>query len=146
MFDEENQVEEPVLATEKAAEEAPVEIVNVAVAEAEAPSTNEEGQTVITGPKKEKSPRVSNMHTKEDNVVGSRAADRALKNKKAAPKKEKSNDKTVAVWSDKNIRWTGVGTLTKGYNIVSEEAANEWLKKEGIRKATPEEVAAYFGK
>ena len=31
-------------------------------------------------------------------------------------------------------------------NIVSKEAAEKWLKREGIRKATPEEVATYYGK
>jgi len=50
----------------------------------------------------------------------------------------------TALWSNKNIRWTGVGALTKGYNIVSEEASKKWLTRQGVRNATPEEVATYF--
>lgn len=135
-------------ATKKAAEEAPVEISNVIIEEMDNNSTTEDGQTVITGPKKMKPARVSNMHSKdESNTIGSRAADRALNNRfkeqKAARQQE---EKKIAIWSDKNIRWTGVGSLTKGYNIVSEEAADKWLDKEGIRKATPQEVATYYGK
>jgi len=133
--------------TKKAAEEAPVEISNVIIEEVDNNSTTEDGQTVITGPKKMRPARASNMHSKdESNTVSSRAADRALNRfveQKAARQQE---EKKIAIWSDKNIRWTGVGSLTKGYNIVSEEAADKWLDKEGIRKATPQEVATYYGK
>lgn len=130
-------------ATKKAAEEAPVEIESVVVEEAKV--STEEGQEVITGPKKPKPARSSNMKSNEENTLSSRAADAALAKKVDTAKEEPEAEK-VALWSEKNIRWSGVGTLTKGYNIVDEEAAEQWVTKAGIRKATPQEVAAHYGK
>lgn len=129
-------------ATKKVAESTPIE--NVVIEQMDNNSVNDDGQQVITGPKKVKPTRVSNMHSKEDvGVVASRAADRK------APRVAESKDdekKKVALWSEKNIRWSEVGTLSKGYNIVAKEAAEKWLSRDGIRKATPKEVAAYYGK
>lgn len=51
----------------------------------------------------------------------------------------------VALYSPKNIYWPNVGKLKKGYNIVSIDKAEQWLKKEGIRSVTPEEVARGYG-
>jgi hypothetical protein len=127
----------------KAAEESTV-IESVSIEEAKETKTDE-GQTVITGPKRARAPRQSNMHTKEDGIVGSHAADSALKRKVAPVEKEDKREK-IALWSSKNVRWTGIGELSKGYNIVTKEAAEKWLAKEGIREATPEEVATYYGK
>jgi len=133
--------------TKKVAEESTV-VENVVIEEAKEVKT-EEGQTVISAPKRPRAPRTSNMHTKDDGIVGSHAADRALEDApKASAKKEsqKPSEQKVALWSGKNIRWSGVGELSKGYNIVKEEAAEKWLTRDGIRKATPEEVASYYGK
>ena len=133
-------VEEKVTATEKVAEKTSlvqkVKIEGV---------VNEEGQKIITGPKKSKPVKNSNMKQNDDNILGSRAADRSF-NKLISDETPKKNNDKVALWSNKNIRWTGIGALTKGYNIVTEEASEKWLDKDGIRKATPEEVATYFGK
>jgi len=130
---------------EKVAEEvAVVEKVNI-VEHNDAP-VNDDGQKVVAGAKKTKSPRTSNMQAKEDNTLGSRAADAALNRKVDTTKTEPEVDEKVALWSEKNIRWTEVGTLTKGYNIVTKEAAAKWLDKAGIRKATAQEVATYYGK
>lgn len=133
-------------AAKKAAKEAPVAIENVVVEEMDNNSETEDGQTVITGPKKAKAARNSNSFTNEDGVVGSRAADHALNAKVDTETKKKDDKDKVAVWSNKNIRWTGVGALSKGYNIITKEAAEMWLTREGIRSATPEEVAAHYGK
>jgi hypothetical protein len=102
---------------------------------------------VISSPKKAHTDGpVSNTATSADGVIGSKAADRVFE-KPAAPVQEKSvPTNKIALWSDKNIRWTGVGTLAKGYNIVNKEAADKWLVREGIREATPEEVATHYGK
>lgn len=130
-------------ATKKTAEK--VEIVqNVNIEEMDNNSVTEDGQKVITGPKKTRKPRKSNSFITENGAIGSRAADFALNNKintTVAP----SEEEKVAIWSSKNIRWTGVGTLSKGYNIVTKEAADVWLGIQGIRNATPEEVASYYG-
>lgn len=133
-------VEEKVTATEKVAKETPV-VQKVKIEGV----VNEEGQKIITGPKKAKPVKNSNMKQNDDNILGSRAADRSF-NKLISEEAPKKNNDKVALWSNKNIRWTGIGALTKGYNIVTEEASEKWLDKDGIRKATPEEVATYFGK
>ncbi len=52
----------------------------------------------------------------------------------------------VALLSTRNLHWDAVGTLKIGYNIVTKGASEKWLTKSGIRIATPEEVAAHFGK
>lgn len=59
---------------------------------------------------------------------------------KAGPKKS-----TVAIFSERNVSWIGVGAISKGYNIVTAEAAKQWLTRKHVREATPEEVAAEFG-
>ena len=131
--------------TKVVAEETSVDNVSVQ----EAVVDNDEGQKVISGPKRAKAPRKSNTKVDEDGVIGSNAADYALRNapKPSAPAvKEQPNPEKVALWSAKNIRWTGVGELSKGYNIVTKEAADKWLTKTGIREATPKEVATYYGK
>ena len=131
--------------TKAVAEDLPVDNVSVQEAVVE----NDEGQKVIAGPKRARAPRKSNTKVSEDGIIGSNAADYALRN---APKPsaervvEKPDQDKVAVWSAKNIRWTGVGELSKGYNIVTKEAADKWLTKAGIREATPEEIATYYGK
>lgn len=51
----------------------------------------------------------------------------------------------VAIFSPKNIYWPKVGTIKKGYNIVTLEKAEQWLTKSGIRSASPEEVAREYG-
>lgn len=52
---------------------------------------------------------------------------------------------TVAIFSERNVSWIGVGQISKGYNIVTQEAAKQWLTRNHVREATPEEVAAEFG-
>jgi hypothetical protein len=60
-------------------------------------------------------------------------------------KKEKVIKETVAVYSPKNIYWSGVGKVLKGYNIVEKHNAEKWLTKPGMRIADPEEVAKEYG-
>ena len=52
----------------------------------------------------------------------------------------------VALYSKGNIHWNGVGSLEKGYNIVTKEAAVKWLTRNSVREATPKEVAKHYGK
>lgn len=67
--------------------------------------------------------------------------------KKTAVKKtaKKSTDPTTAIYSSKNVVWEGVGKVEKGYNIVTEKAAEKWLTRSHVRLATPEEVAREYG-
>lgn len=67
---------------------------------------------------------------------------------KAKPAKveSKTSVNKVAIYSSKNVTWSGVGKVYRGYNIVTEDVANKWLTRDHIRPATPEEVAQEFGK
>lgn len=132
--------------TKKVVEETP-EILDASIEEAVLEDKTEDGQTVITGPKKQKAPRKSNTKANNDGVVSSNAADYALTKKQdlQEKKKEKESEK-VALWSASNVRWSGVGSLSKGYNIINKEAAEKWLGRNGVREATPEEVATHYGK
>jgi len=125
-------------ATKQVAETAPVD--NVSIEEAVV------DQTVITGPEQAPSSPASNMHSNPEGVVGSQVADRTF-NKliDSDPAPVVVVDGMTAVYSAKNLRWSEVGTLTKGYNIVTKEAAEKWLTLAGTREATPEEVATYYG-
>lgn len=90
--------------------------------------------------------------TSEKQAVGS-VASGAIGVTTAAPrpapvKKAAKGEKveTVAIHSTKNVTWEGVGKVYRGYNIVSKEAAEQWLTRSHTRTATPEEVAKEFGK
>ena len=104
--------------------------------------------------------------TSDENVISSGSANRKGGKKKSAlvtnesgalvsGKAEKLNKKEtvtakksegVAIYSTKNVSWQGVGNISKGYNIVSEEEAARWQTRGHVRLATPEEVAAAYGK
>ena len=68
--------------------------------------------------------------------------------KKAKVVKEEEEQPTdkVAVYSLKNLSWNGVGTLNRGYSILTKEESEKWLKHKAVRKATPREVATHYGK
>ena len=51
----------------------------------------------------------------------------------------------VALYSTKSVRWEEVGTLNRGYNIVTQKQADKWLTRSHVRTATPEEVKKAFG-
>ena len=60
--------------------------------------------------------------------------------------KPKDQVEKVALYSDRNIYWDGLGDLKVGYNIVSKEAPEKWITRKAVRIAQPEEVASYYGK
>lgn len=74
-------------------------------------------------------------HHDENNVFVSASADKKPKKEPVA----KVTDK-VAIFSEKNLFWEGVGRVIRGYNIVEADAAEKWLTKDGIRKATKDEI------
>jgi hypothetical protein len=61
-------------------------------------------------------------------------------------KEEKAPIEKIALYSDRNIYWGGLGELKVGYNIVSKEASEQWITRKAVRIAQPEEVASYYGK
>jgi len=77
-------------------------------------------------------------------VIGATKAPRSPEKKKAA--KPATKAETVAIYSTKNVTWSEVGKVYRGYNIVEKDAAEKWLTRSHIRIATPEEVAKEFGK
>jgi cell division protein FtsN len=65
---------------------------------------------------------------------------------KAAPKKEEPKPQPTAVYSEGKLVHPALGRLDKGYNIVTPEQANEWMKiSTKVKMATPEEVAIAYG-
>jgi len=102
---------------------------------------SEEAVNVISSDKAATSPNLS-VTSNEENVIGSASAD---KKETVKPSAAKEQDK-VAIHSTKNVSWSGVGNLSRGYNIVTKAAAEKWLTRYYTRIATPEEVARDFGK
>ena len=104
------------------------------------------GDGVIQAPQRKRNPQ-SNVKPDEDGVFKSRAADRALSKKQPVDDGfEEEEVEKVALFSKGTIRWQDVGELTKGYNIVTKEAAEKWLTRKTVREATPQEVANFYGK
>jgi len=52
----------------------------------------------------------------------------------------------MALYSERNLHWNGVGALVKGYNIVTKEDSVKWLTHKAVREASPKEVARHYGK
>ena len=101
-------------------------------------------QPVVEAPAYQAPEEVQALGSVADGVIGASTAPKAPeKNKslKAAKVKE-----TVALYSTKNVSWSEVGKVYRGYNIVEKDAAEKWLTRSHIRIATPEEVAKEFGK
>ena len=59
--------------------------------------------------------------------------------KNSAPK---ISSEKVAVFSEKNAYWEGLGRLSRGHNIVSREDSEKWLTLGYVREATPDEIKA----
>ena len=103
----------------------------------------ETAQPVVEAPAYQAPEEVQALGSVADGVIGASTAPKAPeKNKslKAAKVKE-----TVALYSTKNVSWSEVGKVYRGYNIVDKDAAAKWLTRSHIRTATPEEVAKEFG-
>ena len=82
----------------------------------------------------------------DENVIGSNG--RGLTNDVKTDKvlKLENEEEKVAIYSSKNVSWSGIGKVLKGYNIVTKSISEKWLQRDHIRIATPEEVAKDFGK
>ena len=51
----------------------------------------------------------------------------------------------VAIHSTKSVHWQEVGSVSRGYNIVTKKQADKWLTRSHVRIATPEEIQKAFG-
>ena len=130
--EEQVHVEAPVV-------EAPVEHVEEPVVEpvVEAPVVE---APVVEAPAAEEP--VQSLGFTETGAIGSMAAD--------GPKKEPKPavvdlSEKVALHSTKSVRWEEVGSISKGYNIVTKAQADKWLTRKHVRIASPEEVQKAFG-
>jgi hypothetical protein len=104
----------------------------------------EEVQPVVEAPAYQAPEEIQALGSVSEGVIGATTAAVASprkKKEKAAEVKEK-----VALYSTKNVTWSEVGKVYRGYNIVDKDAAEKWLTRSHIRIATPEEVAREFGK
>jgi hypothetical protein len=124
-------------------EEAPAveHVVEDTVVEEEHAPVHEEA---IEAPVYEAPEEVQALGSVAEGVIGATTAPKAPEKKKPA-KPESKKDK-VAIYSTKNVTWSEVGKVYRGYNIVDKDAADKWLTRSHIRVATPEEVAKEFGK
>jgi len=67
-------------------------------------------------------------------------AKKTMEKKENFVNKGSVNKEKVAIYSSKNLSWSGVGKLIKGYNILDKDTADKWLEKNAVRLATPEEI------
>jgi len=98
-------------------------------------------EDVIGSPKPKSTKKAASKKAVANDAIGSMSAENANVVSKPAP----VGKVTVAIHSTKNVNWGGVGTVKKGYNIVSKQQADQWLTRKHIRLATPEEVAQEYG-
>jgi hypothetical protein len=135
---EEEVVETPVV------EEAPVETPAEPEVEAPAPVVEEPVSAITTPTYDSHVEEVPALGPVGDGAIG---ATTTVRQPRSAKKKaEVLVSEKVAVYSTKNVTWSEVGKVYRGYNIVSKDASEKWLTRSHIRLATPEEVAKEFGK
>ena len=99
---------------------------------------------VVQAPSYQAPEEVQVLGSVAEGVIGATKTPKSPEKKKVA--KVKENTETVAIYSTKNVLWSEVGKVSRGYNIVEKDAAEKWLTRSHIRTATPEEVAKEFGK
>lgn len=115
----------------------------------EKPVLDEEPKNVITsGSQRSGKPKeeISGLTSITNGVIGTGTVKPKPKQKAGVNVSGKPEVEKVAVYSTKNVTWNGVGKVYRGYNIVTPEAADQWLTRSHIRMATPLEVAQEFGK
>lgn len=79
-----------------------------------------------------------------DGVIGSTRVTTAKPKPQVTNQDANSDAEKVAIYSSRNVFWEGVGTVNRGYNIMTQAKANKWLTRDHVRLATPEEVAKEY--
>jgi len=137
-IEEESVFEAPVF-------EAPVVTEPVAEFIEETPVVEEAPEVdAIEAPAYKAPEEVQALGSVADGVIGATTAPK--ESRKSSKKFPTEKKETVALYSTKNVTWSEVGKVYRGYNIVEKDAADKWLTRPHIRIATPEEVAKEFGK
>jgi hypothetical protein len=146
-----NEIKEPNLAEEELAEEANIEESDLDVSKP-LPEKTEDIKIVAVGPDSINvisSPKPSTSSKPglgyvENGVMGSTLIPKSFDKKPAKSDSIKKDSEKVAIHSTKNVTWSEVGKVYRGYNIVTKEQADKWLTRDHTRIATPEEVAKEF--
>ena len=84
------------------------------------------------------------MATVEGGAIGSTRVTTAKPKPQVTDQDVNSAADKVAVYSTRNVSWDGVGTISRGYNIMTKAKAEKWLTRDHARLATPEEVAKEY--
>ncbi len=135
------------LSAEKVEEAVEEPIVEETTVEEVKPVEAEEPKNVISSGSQRKAKlaeEAEGITSVANGVIGTGTV--KAKPKAAAKKQEAVVEEKVAIHSTKNVTWTGVGKVYRGYNIVTKAAADKWLTRNHTRLATPEEVAKEFGR
>lgn len=135
---EDSEIEDIVLEVEDVVEELEEKLEIPKVEEAPAVSPD-----VISIPKPI-APNKPGLGYLENGVMASTTVPKNFDKKPAKTSSVKKESEKVAVHSTKNVTWSEVGKVYRGYNIVTKEQADKWLTRDHIRLATPEEVAKEF--
>ncbi len=123
---------------------APEVVEEVKAEEAKAEDVTPEPTNVIETP--EAVEEIAALAPVGDGAIGSAKVTKApkpapvAKTKKAAVKEDK-----VAIYSERNVTWEGVGKIYRGFNSVSKDASEKWTSRSYVRLATPAEVAKEYG-
>lgn len=103
----------------------------------------DKSNNVITGVSSGGSDEAPAITPVENGVIGSGSVKKTKKEVK--PQKPATTAETVALFSDSNVVWQGLGKLVKGYNIVPKDAAEKWITLATVRAASPEEIKSKLG-
>lgn len=104
----------------------------------EAPEAESDGLIASPEPVASSEPALAPV---ADGVIGT-GTKKAVAKKPAAKKGDTSpKPEMVAIYSTRNVSWVGVGKVLTGLNIVTKEAADQWLTRDHVRAADPKEVA-----
>lgn len=123
---------------------APEVVEEVKVEETKAEDVTPEPENVVEAP--EAVEEVAALAPVKDGAIGSAKVTKAPKPAPVAKsKKAVVKDEKVAIYSERNVSWEGVGKIYRGFNIVSKDAAEKWVSRPYVRLATPEEVAREYG-
>ena len=122
--------------------EAPGVVEEVKVEETKTEDVTPEPENVIEAPKPVE---VAGLAPVESGAIGSAKVAKAPKPAPVAKDKKAVKEDKVAIYSERNVTWEGVGKIYRGFNIVTKAAADNWVQRPYVRLATPAEVAKEYG-
>jgi hypothetical protein len=145
-----NEIKETNLAENKLIEDADIKESDLDISEKSPEKAEDvkivevvnEPTNVISSPKP--SATMPGLGYVENGVMGSTTVPKNFDKKPVKSDAVKKDSEKVAIHSTKNVTWSEVGKVYRGYNIVTKEQADKWLTRDHTRLATPQEVAKEF--